>query len=237
MDTSRDQISAYYDGFSKHLEKIGVNIRHRTIFYQLKKHGLKRNASVLEIGCGIGQVTGLMAPYLTRGSIMAVDISPANIGNAKQRLKSFKNIQFLVSDMTDFSSEKKFDFVVLPDVLEHIPIEQHVGLFAAIGRHTHSDSKVFINIPSPHFQDFLTHHKHEFQQIIDLSLWTELLLPSFCANGFYIHYLKNYSLAVEECDYQQIVLKKRCDHNTVRYFSRMELIKMELSSRIRLLFG
>jgi cyclopropane fatty-acyl-phospholipid synthase-like methyltransferase len=178
-----------------------------------------------------------MAKYLTRGSVMAVDISPTNIGNAKQRLKSFNNIQFIVSDMTDFSSEKKFDFVVLPDVLEHIPIEQHAGLFATIGRHTHPGSKVFINIPSPHFQDYLTRYKHEFQQIIDLSLWTELILPNFTVNGFYIHHLENYSLAVEECDYQQMVLKKRCDHSNVRYFSRMELIKKELTSRIRLLFG
>ena len=235
MDKSRDQISGYYDGFSKHMEKIGVNIRHRTIFYQLMQNGLKQNATVLEIGCGIGQVTGLIAKYLKKGSIVAVDISPTNIENAKLRLKSFINVEFLVSDMTDFSSKKQFDFVILPDVLEHIPLEQHARLFANIASVTHPNTTVFINIPSPHFQDYLSNHKHELQQIIDLSLRTELLLPSFINNGFYIHSLQNYALAVEECDYQQIILKKQRSLDKVRYFSKRELIKMELFARIRLL--
>jgi cyclopropane fatty-acyl-phospholipid synthase-like methyltransferase len=237
MDASRDQISGYYDGFSQHLKKIGVNIRHRTIFFQLRKNGLKRDASVLEIGCGIGQVTGLMAKYLSKGSVTAVDISPRNIENAKQRLKSFKNVQFLVSDMTDFTSGKVFDFVVLPDVLEHIPLEQHAALFERIGKHTHAGSTVFINIPSPHFQNFLSNQKPEMQQIIDLSLETGLLVPSFQAGGFVIHSLKNYALAVEECDYQQLVLKKKRTPEKVRYFTKPELVKLELCARFRLLFG
>jgi 2-polyprenyl-3-methyl-5-hydroxy-6-metoxy-1,4-benzoquinol methylase len=237
MDTSRDQISGYYDGFSKHMKKIGLNIRHRTIFYQLKKNGLKRNHTVLEVGCGIGQVTGLVAGYLTRGSIMAVDISPVNIENAATRLKSFGNIEFLVSDMSDFSTDRKFDFVIFPDVLEHIPLEQHAGIFATVARHTHPGSIVFINIPSPHFQDYLSANKHDLQQIIDLSLKTELILPVFTKNGFYIHSLRNYGLAVEECDYQQIVLKKQRNFENVRYFTKNELIRKELLSRIRLLFG
>jgi trans-aconitate 2-methyltransferase len=236
MDESRDQISGYYDGFSKHLEEIGVNIRHRTIFYHLMKNGLRKNASVLEIGCGIGQVTGLMAGYLKGGSVTAVDISPANIEKARARLRSFGNIAFRVSDMTDFSSDKKFDLVVLPDVLEHIPLAQHPGLFAVIAAHTHPDSTVFINIPSPGIQDYFESHKKELQQIVDLSLKTELLLPSFTSAGFYIHSLNDYSLATEECDYQRIVLKKQRRLETVRYFSRRELIRMELCSRIRLLF-
>jgi ubiquinone/menaquinone biosynthesis C-methylase UbiE len=236
MDTSRDQISDYYDTFSEHMENIGINIRHRTILYQLKKNGLKRNASVLEIGCGIGQVTGLVSKYLKNGSIVAVDISPANIEKARVRLKHQSNVQFLVSDMSDFSSTKMFDFVILPDVLEHIPLDQHTRLFSVIARHTHEHSTVFINIPSPHFQDYLSSHKHELQQIIDLSLHTDLLLPSFTSNGFRIDSLRNYSLAVEEHDYQQIILKKQRSFDKVRYFTRNELIIMELYSRIRLLF-
>jgi 2-polyprenyl-3-methyl-5-hydroxy-6-metoxy-1,4-benzoquinol methylase len=237
MDESREQISGYYDGFSKHLEEIGVNIRHRTIFYQLKKNGLKKNASVLEIGCGIGQVTGLVAKYLTGGSVTAVDISPANIERARLRLRSSGNIEFLVSDMSDFSSGKQFDFVILPDVLEHIPADQHASLFSVIAGHTHAGSTVFINIPSPHIQDYFSKYRHESQQIIDLSLPTELLLPVFTSSGFYIDSLRNYALAVEECDYQQIILKKQRSLEQVRYFSRKELIRMELCSRIRLFFG
>lgn len=236
MVHSKEQISGYYDGFSDHLKKIGINIRHRTIYYNLRKFGLKNNHQVLEIGCGIGQVTGLIAKYLKFGSIRSVDISPTNIENAKRRLAGFANIEFTVTDMTDFKSEKKYDFVVLPDVLEHIPFEQHKNLFAVIAAHTHPNSSVFINIPSPHFQDYLSKAKPEMQQIVDLALHGDLLYPVFYQNGFYIHSLRTYSLAVEECDYQQIVLRKKKILERVRYFSKKELVKLEIIARLRLLF-
>ena len=137
----------------------------------------------------------------------------------------------------DFTSEKTFDMVILPDVLEHIPLEQHKKLFSIIAAHTHDESLVYINIPSPHFQDYVSIHQKDLQQIIDLSLGTELILPAFTANGFYIHSLKNYPLAVVECDYQEIVLKKQKKLNSIRYFSKYNLIKLELISRLRLLFG
>ncbi len=235
MTHSRERISGYYDGFSEHLKQVGVNIRHRTIYYNLRKNGLKSNHRVLEIGCGIGQVTGLIAKFLTNGTIRAVDISPTNIENAKRRLRIFSNITFTVSDMADFESDETYDLVVLPDVLEHIPVEQHMNLFAVIAAHTHQGSIVFINIPSPHFQDYLSKNKPELQQIVDLALYGDILFPAIFQNGFVIHSLFNYGLAVEQLDYQQIILKKKQGLEKVRYYSKMELMKLELISRLRMI--
>lgn len=53
----------YYNKLWAELEeqnKAGINSRHRAIIKRLKKAGLKKNSTVLEIGCGIGAISGLI---------------------------------------------------------------------------------------------------------------------------------------------------------------------------------
>src|SRR5687767_3324590 len=76
------EVSTYYDKLWAELEtqnKAGVNIRHLTILKNLKREGLGRNSKVLEIGCGIGTLTKLIAKNLGNGKIVGVDISPETI--------------------------------------------------------------------------------------------------------------------------------------------------------------
>lgn len=212
MEQSSKDISSFYDGFASHQKKTGTNIRHRTIFRNLKNAGLKKDSSVLEIGCGIGTVTSLIAKYALKAKIVAVDISPQSIEIAKQVQKHFPNIQFIVSDMTDFKSELKFDFVVLPDVLEHIPVEQHRNLFNVIRKHTHPDSTVLINIPNPPYLRWLRKNKPNVLQIIDQPISTDILLNDVYANDFHLHSLNVYSLSIKEGEYQCIILKRQKEY-------------------------
>ena len=57
--------------------------------------------------------------------------------------------------MTTFFEPENFDFVVLPDVLEHIPVEQHADLFKVLASVTAFDATVLINIPEPHCLDWI----------------------------------------------------------------------------------
>ena len=82
---------------------------------------MKPNSNVLEIGCGIGTVSHLILKYITEGSFVGLDISSESIEMAKKRNAFHKKAEFLVNDMSNFTHKTKFDFVVFPDVLEHIP--------------------------------------------------------------------------------------------------------------------
>ncbi|HSJ69149.1 MAG TPA: class I SAM-dependent methyltransferase, partial [Anditalea sp.] len=122
----KDKIVTYYDQFVTEQEKRGVNTRHLHIIDKLVKAGLKSHHHVLEVGCGIGTVSQLIAKKTKKGSVLAVDISPESIGKAKLLWGNHNNLSFKVSDMRDFNGEgQKFDFIVFPDVLEHIPVDQH----------------------------------------------------------------------------------------------------------------
>ena len=119
------EISNYYDTFCEEERNLRLNLRHYTIFYHLLKSGLKKDHHVLEIGSGFGTVTYLMGKYLTRGSILATDISAERIASCKRQFKNNRNISFLLTDIMDLTTEDTFDYIILPDVLEHIPFTFH----------------------------------------------------------------------------------------------------------------
>jgi trans-aconitate methyltransferase len=136
-----------------------------------------------------------------------VDISSESIEMAK-RLNPAANAEFLVSDMSNFSHALKFDFVVLPDVLEHIPVEQHNNLFRVLSEVTTKDAVVVINIPEPNCLNWMRKHHPEKLQIIDQSLSMQDLLNNCYPHGFKLFSMHSYSLQFKQPDYTSIVLKK-----------------------------
>ena len=83
--------------------------------------------SVVELGCGFGRITQLLlSNYPNITEYLAVDISPDQIENAKSLLSSTKlannqvKLDFLVSDIQSLRLDKKYDLVILSEVLLHI---------------------------------------------------------------------------------------------------------------------
>lgn len=209
---SREQVEQFYDTFKEHQKTLGVNIRHRTIFKNLKKLGLRPDSNVLEIGCGIGTVSSLILKQVNTGVFTGVDISPESIRMAKHLNSASKNAEFIVSDMSDFSHAVKFDYIVLPDVLEHIPVEQHYQLFQTLSKVSTPEAVVLINIPEPNFLNWIRQTQPEKLQIIDQSLSMQDLLNNCYPHGFYLFSMNSYSLHSQGNDYTCIVLKKNMKH-------------------------
>jgi trans-aconitate 2-methyltransferase len=138
--TEQEEVVNFYDQFAEKQQKTGINSRHLSILDKVKAAGLQSNHRILEVGCGIGTVSHLLATQVPKGEVLAVDISPESIEKAKNLWKSQTNLSFEVSDMSDFDKPgKSFDFFVFPDVLEHIPVDQHFPLFQNISKHAHPD--------------------------------------------------------------------------------------------------
>ena len=230
MSKSRQEISGFYDKYANQQSETGVNIRHRTIMKRLRGLGLSSHSNVLEIGCGIGTLTGLLASRA--GKVLAVDISPESIVRAKQRLGKYSNLSLLVSDMSDFSTTEKFDFVVLPDVLEHIPVEQHASLFKTIATVLKDDGRVCIHIPDPYYLEWVRAHRPELLQIIDQSLYADLLIPAFYSAGLVLQKLERYALSMDSEDYEWIELIKRPAKTTYKKKEYMQAALDEAKARL-----
>jgi len=203
----KEQVEEFYDTFVETQDKIGVSVRHRIIHTNLKSIGLNSNSNVLEVGCGIGTVSSLIIKSIPNGNFLGCDISPKSIDYANNVFGK-PNAKFIVSDMSSFSSDIKFDFIVFPDVLEHIPVEQHNRLFENVSKACSDNAKILINIPEPNSLNWFRENKPEVLQIIDQSLSMQDLLNNTYPHGFSVESIEPYSIHTNVDNYLKIVLVK-----------------------------
>lgn len=202
------EVKGFYDKFESEDIGLHLSIRHFTIFQELVVSGLKKHHNVLEIGSGYGPVTHLMASYLKTGRVLATDISKGRITAAKGLLSKHRNVDFEVVDVAEFQTDRRFDAIVLPDVLEHIPEADHDRLFEAFGRMLKPDGFIFIHIPHPLCIDYIRKHEPDSLQIIDQALSSDRMLQRAYSQGFYLVRLESRALSRSFEDYQVIVFRR-----------------------------
>lgn len=227
-----NKIAKYYDEYTEKQVYTNVNIRHYFLMKKIIKAGLKKTDNVLEIGCGVGTLTGLLLTYLKRGKLLATDISGKSIEIAKERLKRKNNVDFQVTDMMNFSNSEKFDFIILPDVLEHIPIENHDRLFAVLTKHMHKSSQILINIPHPRYIDYLQKYSPDVLQIVDQAVWEDILVNNVRKNKLALKYYTSYSIYHNEHDYVFIVVEKEKKLCKIKKFKTLNIIRRKFIYRL-----
>lgn len=121
------------------------------ILFAIEKYCLKnkRNLdeiSILEIGCGEGNITIPMAALGCH--VTAFDINKDTIAQLRKKvqIKNLKNIYLSVSDGYTFNEEKKYDIVVASEVLEHL--EFPLRLLANIEKKMCDEAYFVITIPN-----------------------------------------------------------------------------------------
>jgi len=206
MDTNK--IKQFYNSFKDRQTKVGVNKRHKAIIQHLINHGLRSDEQVLEIGCGIGTITGLMAEHIKDGKIIATDISDDSIKTAEKSLIDFTNIEYVAGSILDYNSDVQFDSIVMADVLEHIPIDDHKELFKKLDSLIKESGRIFINIPNPPYLEWCIRNIPEKLQIIDQPIHADILMEGLKGTSLNISQLMTYSVWVEEGDYRFIVIDK-----------------------------
>lgn len=91
------------------------NIYHNCLVRHLPPHPVY----VLEIGCGAGEFTRLLAPRARK--VTALDLSPQMIRLAKSRSGRFQNIEYVLADVMRLSLPAEgFDCIVSIATLHHL---------------------------------------------------------------------------------------------------------------------
>jgi 2-polyprenyl-3-methyl-5-hydroxy-6-metoxy-1,4-benzoquinol methylase len=228
-------VKEYYDSFSKAKNRLGINIRHISIVNMMIEHGLRKNSTVLEVGCGIGTISFLLSNFLSQGRISSFDISPEGVELSKQRLQGRKNINFQVSDTLSYTDNNKYDFILMADVMEHIPTSDLKNSISNLLQCAHSDTKFVINVPDPRKTRWDEEHNSSILQIIDNAIYVENVVQSFEGTGFRIEYFKRYSLHHNEMDYNYFVLSKSERYSQTKPLSGMKISLKKQFQRLVLL--
>lgn len=198
----------FYDNFISAQVQSGINDRIHGLYKRLCQTGLTADSNVLEIGCGIGTLTYLLLKKVTSGRIEVTDISPKSVEFAQRYLKA-SNLSFTAADILQFEPQvKPFDRLLLFDVLEHIPLEQHPAVFQRISNWMNNDSLLLINIPNPAYILYDQQHNPAALQETDQPVYMAPLSAALAAASLDIVSVETYSVWVKE-DYQFIVVRKR----------------------------
>jgi trans-aconitate 2-methyltransferase len=201
-------IREFYDHRAPRQEAAAFNERHQFLYQVLLGLGLNKRSRVLELGCGIGATTSLIARTATHGRILAVDLSPASVERAQARLSARHCVEVTVGDVVTFRTPDRFDLVTLFDVLEHVPMDRHGTLFESLAGHVSDDTVLVINIPNPAYIQYLRTHEPASLQVVDLPVWADHVMTLAYAEGLTLESFRTYSLWVRD-DYQVMVFRRK----------------------------
>lgn len=148
--------------------------------YVLKHLGANKDISVLEIGCGYGRYTkAMMDSGFT--NVKGIDISREQIQYAREKL-GIKNVE-LADALEYLTSEKKYDVILLMDVLEHLELQYAITLLSKIYASLKGGGKLIIHVPNglapltPPFHGDVTHVRsysvNSMSQILRMSGFKE----------------------------------------------------------------
>ncbi|MES2818530.1 MAG: class I SAM-dependent methyltransferase [Pseudomonadota bacterium] len=126
-------------------------------------------ARVLDMACGCGYGTALLAEQHPDKTLIGVDIDPAAIAYAQAHYQ-LPNLQYLCADAETFSAEQPFDSIVSLETIEHLPrprqlVENFSRLLAAGGR-------VIASVPITPTLDGNPHHLHDFSKASFFALFS-----------------------------------------------------------------
>ena len=108
-----DYIKAVLENFNwpayYHLTPIRQNI--------LNWYDFSSEASVLEVGCGMGAITPVLCDRCK--SVTAVDLSKRRATIAQHRCRGRENLEVIVGNLNDIDFKEKYDYITLIGVLEY----------------------------------------------------------------------------------------------------------------------
>ena len=108
-----EYVDAIFDNYAwstyYHLTHVRQNI--------LNWYPFRTDADLLEIGCGMGAITGMLCDRVH--SVTAVELSKKRATAAWLRCREKENLEIIVGNLNDIEFEKKYDYITLIGVLEY----------------------------------------------------------------------------------------------------------------------
>jgi SAM-dependent methyltransferase len=130
-------LASFFDEFA-HVEPVWAR-RNRTyhrLIAQILQFQASGSHSVLEIGCGAGDLLAALAP----GNGVGVDVSPGMIAEARRR---HPDLELFVASGEEIALERTFDLIVLSDLIPYV--HDLVALFGRIAEHSHRGTRIVIH--------------------------------------------------------------------------------------------
>ncbi len=175
MNTS-GKANTLIDLYNRNAENRFYWLKRNSYYYRelerFYKFNIPEDSTVLEIGCGLGQLLNCVNPSYGVG----IDISPVMIEKAKSM---FPHLNFKVMDAESLDLEEKFDFVIMSDIVGNLADVQHT--FSLLHKVCRPDTRIIIN-----YYNFL------WEPILKLGEKLKLKMPEGYQNWLPLEDLRNF---------------------------------------------
>jgi ubiquinone/menaquinone biosynthesis C-methylase UbiE len=123
MSRSRQTLESIQSDFDRIALLSSDDWNHNAHYHRyLMGHIPEQCPHILEIGCGIGEFSRLLAGRADR--VLAIDLSPQMIRLARERSKLYPNIDFVTGDaMVYHLPDNQFDCIATLTTIHHLPVE------------------------------------------------------------------------------------------------------------------
>ncbi|MBT3407297.1 class I SAM-dependent methyltransferase [Candidatus Woesearchaeota archaeon] len=159
----------YLDLFSeeyKYLNSLIYLAKLKLVKYQLKPF---RGQSILDLGCGDGRMCYELKDENL--DLLGIDLEE----NAILFARAFSpNVKFKIEDIYKMKLNKKFDAIILLDVLEHLYPKEIPKVLKIIKENLTEKGKLIITVPTKNLELHKKHYQH-----FDDNLMVKTLMPYF----------------------------------------------------------
>lgn len=124
---------------------------------------------VLDMACGCGYGTALLAELHPDKTLVGVDIDPAAIAYAQAHYQ-LPNLSYHCADAETFRADAPFDTIVSLETIEHLPRPRQ--LIAHCATLLAADGQVIASVPITPTLDGNPHHLHDFSKASFFALFS-----------------------------------------------------------------
>ena len=117
---------------------------------------------IMDIACGCGYGTALMAEAHPDKQFIGVDIDPEAIDYASQYYK-FPNLEYICSSAEEYSSARLCDTIVSLETIEHL-VDPRGFVEIILNKLLVAGGKVIASVPITPTKDGNPHHLHDFTE-------------------------------------------------------------------------
>lgn len=188
----------FYDNFVDHFSAQQDNGRNRGFRAWIQKW-IHQPKKVLDFGCALGYSSQFL--YRTVGcEVHGIDISPRCIALAQEK---YPECSWYCGDVTDGFDPgvRGFDFILLSDVIEHVPEERHERLFRLFGEWSSPGAVILASVPN---EEYYEQAKVATYQPVEEKMEIPRLLNAMRVGGF----SRVVSLFLEQRLYYRMVVQR-----------------------------
>ncbi len=230
-NTNRENVVSYYDEHIKFKvnDYVVVNPRVEGAWSTIKKFAPKNPSRILEVGCGMGNISNKMHKRWPDAQITGIDISTQSIQIAKKLFENEK-LTFIESILTPETFNEQFDLIVFMDVYEHIAVSDRPSVHAALAKILRNKGKIILSVPTPANLKWSLVNKPETMQPVDEHISFEVIgkLKADTGTEVILYELKN---IWNVGDYAHVVLEKNDDFE-VAFFTPKPVTTAQRTERI-----